>query len=129
VYCHPLEEGWPRDAEVLETVPVRSCARRRRAVDLVLDRGQRNRSQFVFTEPHAGRRGGRPMIFWQTARTARRARLGQRVPSARTSGDQPAITVDTRERYPYQFSGRLVRTVRAGTLRRRLEESTASDPK
>jgi hypothetical protein len=129
VYCHPLEEGWPRDAEVLETVPVRSCARRGRAVDLVLDRGQRNRSQFVFTEPHAGRRGGRPMIFWQTARTARRARLGQRVPSARTSGDQPAITVDTRERYPYQFSGRLVRTVRAGTLRRRLEESTASDPK
>lgn len=41
VHCHPLDEGWPRDAEVLETVPVRSCARRGRAVDLVLDRGQR----------------------------------------------------------------------------------------
>jgi hypothetical protein len=92
VYCHPLEEGWPRDAEVLETVPVRSCARRGRAVDLVLDRGQRNRSQFVFTEPHAGRRGGRPMIFWQTARTAGRARPGQRVPSARTAGDQLATS-------------------------------------
>jgi hypothetical protein len=112
VYCHPLDEGWPRDAEVLETVPVRSCARRGRAVDLVLDRGQRNRSQFVFTQPHAARRGGRPMIFWQTARTARRARPGQRVPSARTAGDELTIAVDTRERYPYKFAGRPVNTIR-----------------
>ena len=63
VYCHPLEEGWPEAAEVVEEVPVRSCARRGRAVDLVLDRARQNRSQFVFTEPHARRRGGRPMIF------------------------------------------------------------------
>ena len=64
---------------MVEEVPVRSCARRGRAVDLVLDRARQNRSQFVFTEPHAQRRGGRPMIFWQTARTARRARPGQRM--------------------------------------------------
>jgi hypothetical protein len=112
VYCHPLDEGWPQEAEVLEAVPVRSCARRGRAVDLVLDRGQRNRSQFVFTQPHAARRGGRPMIFWQTARTARRARPGQRVPGARTATDGLAIAIDTRERYPYKFSGRPVETVR-----------------
>jgi hypothetical protein len=112
VYCHPLNEGWPPETEVLETVPVRSCVRRGRAVDLVLDRGQRNRSQFVFTEPHAGRDGGRPMIFWQTARTARRARPGQRVPSARRSSDELAIAVDTRERYPYKFSGRPVQATR-----------------
>jgi hypothetical protein len=52
------------------------------------------------------------MIFWQTARTARRARPGQRVPSARTSGDELTITVDSRERYPYKFSGRPVQTSR-----------------
>jgi hypothetical protein len=114
VYCHPLEEGWPADAEVLEEVPVRRCARRGRAVDLVLDRGRQNRSQFVFTEPHAGRRGGRPMIFWQTARTAQRARPGQRVPTARAAdGETLAVTIDTRERYPYKFTGRAVQTARA----------------
>jgi hypothetical protein len=111
VYCHPLEEGWPEAAEVLEEVPVRSCARRGRAVDLVLDRSRQNRSQFVFTEPHAGRRGGRPMIFWQTARTARRARPGQRVPTARSAALQ--ITIDSRERYPYRFAGRPVTTQRS----------------
>jgi hypothetical protein len=114
VYCHPLDEGWPDGAEVLEKVPVRRCARRGRAVDLVLDRARRNRSQFVFTEPHADRAGGRPMIFWQTARTARRARPGQRVPTARSTGGQELqITVDSRERYPYRFAGRPVTTERS----------------
>jgi len=49
------------------------------------------------------------MIFWQTARTAQRARPGQRVPSHRASQlDQITIEVDTRERYPYRFAGRPV---------------------
>jgi hypothetical protein len=114
VYCHPLDEGWPDAAEVLEEVPVRRCVRRGRAVDLVLDRARHNRSQFVFTEPHASRDGGRPMIFWQTARTARRARPGQRVPTARAAGGQQlAITIDSRERYPYRFAGRPVSSRRA----------------
>jgi hypothetical protein len=26
VYCHPLEEGWPEAADVIEEVPVRRCA-------------------------------------------------------------------------------------------------------
>jgi ERCC4 domain len=113
VYCHPLEEAWPEGAEVLEEVAVRRCARRGRAVDLVLDRGRHNRSQFVFTEPHAGRRDGRPMIFWQTARTAQRARPGQRVPTARASaGETLAVAIDTRERYPYKFAGRPVEAAR-----------------
>jgi hypothetical protein len=114
VYCHPLEEGWPDAAEVVEEVPVRSCARRGRAVDLVLDRPRQNRSQFVFTEPHAQRRGGRPMIFWQTARTARRARPGQRVPTVRAAGGAVLeIAIDSRERYPYKFTGRPVTTQRS----------------
>jgi hypothetical protein len=109
VYCHPLTEGWPAEPEVLEEVPVLRCARRGRAVDLVLDRGRENRSQFVFTQPHPGRAQGRPMIFWQTARTATRARPGQRVPRARASKlAELQIAVDTRERYPYRFANRAV---------------------
>jgi hypothetical protein len=106
VYCHPLDE-WPPEAEVLEEVEVRHCARRGRAIDLTLDRGRNNRSQFVFTDPRPGRTGGRPLIFWQTARTARRARPGQRAPTRRASGEGTLmIAVDTRERYPYRFADR-----------------------
>jgi hypothetical protein len=108
VYCHPLDE-WPADAEIVEQVGVRHCERRGAAIDLVLDRGKNNRSQIVYTKPHAGRAGGRPMIFWQTARTAQRARPGQRVPTRRASQlDQLTIAVDTREPYPYKFAGRPV---------------------
>jgi len=108
VYCHPLDD-WPPQAEILEQVAVRHCQRRGPAIDLILDRPRENRSQVVFTHPNAGRPGGRPMIFWQTARTARRARPGQRVPSHRASQlDQVTIEVDTRERYPYRFAGRPV---------------------
>jgi ERCC4 domain len=108
VYCHPLEQ-WPADAEIIEQVAVRECRRRGTAIDLVLDRARENRSQLVFTQPNANRQGGRPMIFWQTARTARRARPGQRVPTRRASALQTlTITVDSRERYPYKFAGRPV---------------------
>ena len=108
VYCHPLDE-WPPDAEIVEAVGVRHCQRRGAAIDLVLDRGRNNRSQIVFTKPNPGRANGRPMIFWQTARTARRARPGQRVPTRRAAGlEQLTIDVDTRERYPYKFAGRPV---------------------
>jgi ERCC4 domain len=108
VYCHPLDE-WPQDAEILEAVGVRHCQRRGAAIDLVLDRGRNNRSQIVFTKPSPGRANGRPMIFWQTARTAQRARPGQRVPTRRASQlDQLTIDVDSRERYPYKFAGRPV---------------------
>ncbi len=108
VYCHPLAP-WPADAEVLEQVAVRHCQGRGAAVELVLDRSRENRSQIVFTQPNPGRAGGRPMIFWQTARTARRARPGQRVPTRRASNLATlTIDVDTRERYLYRFAGRAV---------------------
>jgi hypothetical protein len=84
VYCHPLDR-WPADAQILEQVAVRGCRRRGAAIDLVRDRGRNNRSQIVLTKPNRGRAGGRPMIFWQTARTAQRARPGQRVPTRRAS--------------------------------------------
>ena len=111
VYCHRLDE-WPDDAEIIEEVGVRSCERRGRAVDLVLDRGQQHRSQFVFVTVR-----GREAIFWQTARTAAASRPGVRIPSRRASGVRDLeIVVDTRERYGYRFAGQQA-TVRKAPLR------------
>ena len=108
VYCHALDD-WPAGADIIEEVAVRHCQRRGPAIDLVLDRPRENRSQIVFTRPDAGRQAGRPMIFWQTARTARRARPGQRVPTRRASELRLlTIVIDSRERYPYRFAGRSV---------------------
>jgi hypothetical protein len=100
VYCHRAD-GWSDSVEVLQEVPVRSCARRGSAVDLVLDRGRHNRSQFVFTRLKSGREA----IFWQTPGTTRGARPGVRLPGRRASGiGKLAVLVDTREHYPYRFS-------------------------
>jgi len=100
VYCHRAED-WPPDAAIIEEVPVRSCARRGVAVDLILDRSRENRSQFVFTKL-AGRREG---IFWQSARTTRKARPAYRMPTGRPAGlDDLHILIDTRERYPHRFA-------------------------
>lgn len=108
VYCHPVEEGWPEGAEVIEEVPVRQCRRRGSAIDLVLDRGRNNRAQFVFTSLRR-----RPAIFWQTAKVTKKARPGVRVPARKASGLVGwTIAVDTRERYPYRFAGRPVETER-----------------
>jgi hypothetical protein len=107
VYCHPTEE-WPENAEVLEEVPVRSCVRRGKAIDLVLARGRENRSQFVLTTSR-----GREMVLWQSARTTARARPGVRVPTRRSSRHtELAIAIDTRERYPWRFSHQQATTTR-----------------
>ncbi len=58
-------------------------------------------------------RSGRPAIFWQTQKTARSANPGARVPRRRALTEGFTIWVDTRERYPYRFAGREVRTERA----------------
>ena len=109
VYCHLVEEGWPQEAEVLEEVEVRSCVRRGAAVDLILDRRQNYRSQFVFTMLR-----GRQAIFWQTSRAARASRPGARVPAARAGGLEVwTVLVDTREKYPYKFAGRPVAVERS----------------
>lgn len=98
VYCHRVEESMPEDAEVLERVPVRVCAWRGSAIDLILDRPSHNRSQFVFTTAR-----GRPAIFWQTAAVARRARPGLRLPIQRERVPL-TIEVDVREQRPYSFA-------------------------
>lgn len=107
VYCHPAEV-WPEDAEILEEVPVRSCVRRGKAIDLVLARGRENRSQFIFTTSR-----GREMVLWQSPRTTAKARPGVRVPTRRSSGHvELAIAVDTREHYPWRFARQKTMTER-----------------
>lgn len=107
VYCHRVDD-WPAEAEILERVGVRSCVRRGAAIDLVLDRGRENRSQFVITNAR-----GRQMIFWQTARTAKQAKPAVTLPGARASGVADLeIAVDVRERYPFTFSDRQASTRR-----------------
>lgn len=108
VYCHRAP-GWPTDVEIVERTPVRSCQRRGAAVDLVLDRGRENRSQFVFT-----RARGRDVIFWQTARTSRQARPNVSLPTARAAGQVLTIIVDSHERYPWTFRHQQAITVRRG---------------
>jgi hypothetical protein len=107
IYCHELA-AWPADAEIVEEVAVRSCVRRGVAVDLVLDRARENRSQFVFTTL----RGGRPGVFWQSARTTRKTRPGLRLPTARSAAGPLEIVVDTRERYAWKFTHQQATTVR-----------------
>jgi hypothetical protein len=110
VYCHRAEH-WPLDAEVIERVPTRSCVRRGAAVDLVLDRGRENRSQFVLTHV----RGGREAIFWQTNRTTKQARPKGALPSARAAGRTDLrILVDSHERYAWKFSEQQADTERRG---------------
>ena len=100
IYCHPAD-AWPSpdEVEIVERVAVRSCMRRGMAIDLVLDRGRENRSQFVFTTAR-----GREMVFWQSARTSKQARPSVRVPTARASGHELHVLVDTRERYAWKFA-------------------------
>lgn len=107
VYCHPLAGTWPDSAEVVEQVPVVLCRRRGPAIDLVLERPRENRSQFVFTEVR-----GRSAIFWQTRMAAMKANPGARVPRRRALADGFTIYVDTREKYPFRFANREVRTER-----------------
>ena len=118
VYCHRAE-SWPADAEIVERVPTRVCTSRGAAIDLVLDRGRENRSQFVIT-----RARGRQVVFWQTPRTAKQARPNVRLPTARPQpfGDEDRqsgasaprkefeIVVDVHERYAWKFSHQQVTT-------------------
>lgn len=110
VYCHRAA-AWPADAEIVERLPVRSISRRGAAIDLVLQRGRENRSQFVLTQAR-----GREMIFWQSARTAKQARPNVTLPTARAHGQVLDIVVDVHERYAYRFTHQQA-TTRKASLR------------
>ena len=109
VYCHPVSlEEWPAEPDVVERVPLRACARRGAAIDVVADRSREHRSQLVFTQAR-----GRQVVFWQSPRTRKQARPDVRTPTARAAGVvELELLVDARERYPYTFATQQVRTVR-----------------
>ena len=91
-----------RGAGLVEEANVLLCRRRGAAIDLVLDRRQLSRSQFVFTNAR-----GRPAIWWQTQKTVQAANPGARVPRGRSMGEL-VIAVDSREKYGWKFSARPV---------------------
>lgn len=99
VYCQRVDE-WPADAEVIERVATRTWVRRGAASDLVLDRGRENRSQLVMTPG----KGGRQVIFWQTARTAKQARPGVRThrPRRRRTGPDDRGRLPRALRIPFR---------------------------
>ena len=98
IYCHP-DTAWPADPDIVERVEATTCRRRGAAIDLVLDRGKENRSQFIFTKAR-----GRDMVFWQSARTRKQARPNVSVPTARASGSMLHIVVDSHEQYAWNFA-------------------------
>ena len=108
LYCHPVpDDEWPDEPEIVERVPLRSCARRGAAIDVVADRGREQRSQIVFTTAR-----GREMVFWQSPRTRKQARPEVRLPTARAAGiAELEIVVDAHEKYAYRFDAQQARTV------------------
>ena len=100
VFCSAEGTPWDASAELIEVATVVLCRCRGAAVDLVLDRPQHARSQFVFTQAR-----GRPAVWWQTQRTAQAANPGARVPRGRAAG-KFTVAIDTREKYGWRFVGR-----------------------
>ena len=46
LFCFPMPpEAWPDEGEVVERVPLRSCARRGAAIEILADRARENRSE------------------------------------------------------------------------------------
>jgi ERCC4-type nuclease len=109
LYCHPVTlDEWPAEPDVVERVPLRACARRGAAIDVVADRAREHRSQVVFTVAR-----GREMVFWQSPRTRKQARPNVRLPTARAAGIvELDVVVDAHERYAYSFPGQQVRTTK-----------------
>jgi ERCC4 domain len=101
VFCSYEGTQWDESGGLVDEATVLLCRRRGAAIDLVLERTQLARSQFVFTTAR-----GRPAVWWQTQKTAQSANPGARVPRGRSTG--PLImAVDTREKYGWKFAGRL----------------------
>jgi len=71
LYCHlvPTDE-WPEAPDIVERVPLRACARRGAAIELIAARARENRSQLVFTTAR-----GREAVFWQAPRTRKQPAL------------------------------------------------------
>jgi hypothetical protein len=100
IFCSDEGTPWDESAGVVDEAEVVLCRRRGAAIDLVLDRAQHSRSQFVFTNAR-----GRAAVWWQTQKTAQAANPGARVPRGRSAGTL-TIAQDTREKYGWKFADR-----------------------
>lgn len=100
VFCAQDGTPWDECAGLIEESNVVLCRRRGAAIDMVLDRPQLTRSQFVFTNAR-----GRPAIWWQTQKTVQAANPGARVPRGRSAGSL-AVVIDSREKYGWKFAAR-----------------------
>src|SRR5712692_9831004 len=109
VFCAHDATRWDESGGLVDEADVLLCRRRGAAIDLVLDRPQHARSQFVFTNAR-----GRPAVWWQTQKTVRSANPGARVPRGRALGPL-VVVVDKREKYGWRFAGRPV-TIERGSL-------------
>lgn len=102
---------WPEaeDLEVVDECAVASAVRRGPTVDLLLDRGVRNRARFVLAPVELDDRGSavdgsEEAVFWQTPSTAVAVAPRQRVPTARERGVIAlTVLVDTREQSHWEF--------------------------
>lgn len=107
---------WPEgeQLEVVDECAVTSAVRRGPVVDVLLDRGVRNRAQFVLAPVEVDDRGSavdgaEEAVFWQTPSTAATAAPRQRVPTARERGvTDLTVLVDTREQRHWEFSDHAV---------------------
>ncbi|MBJ7609446.1 MAG: hypothetical protein JF887_08455 [Candidatus Dormibacteraeota bacterium] len=81
VFCAEDGGAWTETAGLVDEAAVLLCRRRGIAIDLVLDRPQLARSQFIFTTAR-----GRPAVWWQTPKTVQAANPGARVPRGRAPG-------------------------------------------
>lgn len=102
---------WPDGdrLEVMDECAVTSAVRRGPVVDVLLDRGVRNRAQFVLAPVELDERGSaldgaEQAVFWQTPSTVASAAPRQRVPTARERGvTHLTVLVDTREQRHWDF--------------------------
>ena len=109
VFCSHEAVTWDESGGLVDEAEILLCRRRGAAIDLVLDRPQHARSQFVFTNAR-----GRPAVWWQTQKTAQSANPGARVPRGRATGPL-VVAVDNREKYGWKFAGRQL-TIERRTL-------------
>ncbi len=105
-FCALDGTPWDESGGLVDEADVLLCRRRGAAIDLVLDRPQRARSQFVFTQAR-----GRPAVWWQTQKTVQSANPGARVPRGRAAGPL-IVAVDASDKYGWKFASRPVTTER-----------------
>lgn len=118
--CRPLD-GLPEWGELVDRCAVSSAVRRGPCLDVVLDRGVRNRCQFVLSPVELDDAGSaatdEEAVFWQTTSVVTSVAPRQRVPTARERGvEHLHVLVDTREQSPWSFDD-----FRVDTERRKLD--------